>query len=397
MRRTMYILPVAPICTALWLAGFGAQVAQESASGTRQATVLVERTEDLQRALDAARPGDEIVIAPGDYRGVHVANVSGSAERPIVVRGQRADAPPTFVGGLHLSDVSHLRLERFAVRGTATNGINIDDGGTFDSPSHHIALVHVTVVDTGGAGNVDGIKLSGVQDFTIEGCTVERWGRGGSAIDMVGCQRGRIERCTIRDRADGAAANGIQAKGGSRDITIRRCRFEDAGQRAVNIGGSTALAYFRPKPEGFEAQHVLVERCTFVGSLAPIAFVGADGAEVRFNTFYRPGKWFLRILQETRGPEFVPCRNGVFANNLVAYRRREIATPVNVGPGTSPESFRFERNYWWAMDDPAAGLPALPTSERDGVRGADPLFADPAANDLRVRPESPARGYGADA
>ena len=45
-----------------------------------------------------------------------------------------------------------------------------------------------------------------------------------------------------------------------RDVLIERCRFDKAGQRAVNIGGSTGLAYFRaglyyargPKPKDSE-------------------------------------------------------------------------------------------------------------------------------------------------
>ena len=78
------------------------------------------------------------------------------------------------------------------------------------------------------------------------------------------------------------------------------------------------------------------EGSTFVGSEAPIAFVGVDGANVRWNTFYRPRKWVARILQETREPGFVPSRRGVFADNLVAYRSDEVTTAVNVGPETEP-------------------------------------------------------------
>ena len=111
----------------------------------------------------------------------------------------------------------------------------------------------MVVRDIGPTGNRDGIKLSGVDDFRVEGCTVERWGSGGSGIDMVGCHRGEIVGCTFR-HGDTTGDSGVQAKGGSRDVVIRRCRFEHAGQRAVNLGGSTGLAFFRPKPEGYEAR-----------------------------------------------------------------------------------------------------------------------------------------------
>lgn len=349
------------------------------------------------RSIAAARPGDFIVLAAGDYGSVHAAGLRGEAGRPIVLRGEDPESLPRFTGGVHLSDVAHLTIERIAIVEAPSNGLNIDDGGSFETPSHHVVLREIVVRDCGGRGNLDGIKLSGVEEFLIERCTLERWGRGGSAVDMVGCRRGRLEQCLFRDRAEDPAASGVQAKGGSREIQILRCRFEHAGQRAVNIGGSTGLAYFRPRPEGFEARDISVLGCTFVGSMAPIAFVGVDGATVRWNTFHRPQRWLLRILQETREPGFVPCRDGVFSDNLVVYRLGEIAGMVNVGPDTQPERFRFERNYWFAEDAPERSIPSLPTMERDARGGSDPLLVDAQAGDLRPSAGSPASAHGASA
>lgn len=359
--------------------------------------VAVSTDEELRRALAEAVPGTRILVAPGEYRGFSAAAVAGKEGRPIVLTAATPEDPPRFCGGIHFSDVGHFEIRGITIRGAPANGLNIDDGGSFDTPSHHLLLAGVTVLDCGGRGNDDGIKLSGVVDFRLEGCTVERWGRGGSAVDMVGCHRGTIEGCTFRDREVGSAATGVQAKGGSRDVTIRLCRFEHAGERAVNLGGSTGLAYFRPKPEGFEAKDLTVEGCTFVGSMAPVAFVGVDGATVRWNTFYRPRKWFLRILQETREPAFLPCRRGIFADNLVAYRASEIATPVNVGPGVAAETFSFARNYWFCLDDPSRGAVALPVRETSPGGGRDPQFRDPEKGDLRVAAASPAKSHGAHA
>src|SRR5262249_7493119 len=197
------------------------------------------------------------------------------------------------------SDLAQVELHDLAVANVRGNGINIDDGGSYDTPAHHVVLRGLVVRDVGPTGNRDGIKLSGLDDFRVEGCTVERWGDRGSGIDMVGCHRGEVTGCTFR-HGDREGDHGVQAKGGSGDITIRRCRVEHAGQRAVNLGGSTGLAYFRPRAQGYEARDIRVEDCTFIGSMAPVAFVGVDGATVRHNTIYRPGRWAFRILQETR-------------------------------------------------------------------------------------------------
>lgn len=348
----------------------------------------------LRQALAAARAGTTILMAPGAYDGFAVANVRGDAKAPIVVRAQRADDPPRFTGEIHLSDFAHVEFDGLLLTGSPGNGLNLDDGGSYETPSHHVVLRHVAVRDIGGRGNHDGIKLSGVDDFLLVACSVERWGRGGSAVDMVGCHRGTLDGCTFRDAATGAAANGVQMKGGTRDVVVRRCRFEHAGQRAVQLGGSTGREYFRPAAAGFEAKDLVVEGCTFVGSLAPVAFVGCDGALVRHNTIWLPEKWVLRILQETRDADFVPCRGGAFTDNLIVYEGLDAI--ANVGPDTAPTTFAFARNWWFRRDAPARSQPTLPSRERDGRGGADPRFHDAAAGDLRLRTDSPAKAHGAE-
>ncbi len=361
------------------------------------ADTRVTNSAELRAALAAAKPGARILLAAGEYDSFLASNVQGDAQQSILIAAEVREHPPIFKGGVQLCDAAYLELRDLVIEGAPQNGLNLDDGGSFKTPAHHLRLTRIVVRDCGRGGNEDGIKLSGLDDFRLEQCTVEHWGRGGSAVDMVGCHRGELEGCTFRDRETEAASSGVQMKGGTSEVALRGCRFENAGQRAVNAGGSTALQFFRPKPEGFEARALTIEGCTFLGSEAPIAFVGVDGASVRWNTFYRPRKWFARILQETREPGFVACRGGTFSDNLVVYRASEISTPVNVGPGTAPESFEFARNYWYCIDAPARSLPQLPTPEKDAAGGGDPLFLDAEHGDLRLAPGSPARAQGATA
>ena len=354
---------------------------------------------ELDEAIARARPGTRVELAPGEYGGGHFfGNLRGEPGNPIVIAAADPNDPPTFTtdGGecLHLSDPVYVELHHLRLSGASGNGLNIDDGGSFDTPAHHVLLRGLTVTDIGPSGNRDGIKLSGLTDFRVEDCEVERWGDGGSAIDMVGCHRGEITGCLFRF-GDAEGGSSIQAKGGSRDLHVHHNRFEHGGSRAVNIGGSTGLSFFRPQPEGFEARDILVENNVFIGSMAPIAFVGVDGSTVRFNTFYRPASWVLRILQETRGEDFVPSRNGVFTDNIVVFRTDELARVVNIGPDTAWETFRFERNFWYALDDPERSAPDLPTPEIDGVMGMDPLFVDVDSGDFHLLPDSPAATLGA--
>jgi hypothetical protein len=129
-----------------------------------------------------------------------------------------------------------------------------------------------------------------------------------------------------------------------------------------------------------------------------VAFVGVDGAVVRYNTFYRPGRYAIRILQEKTDAGFVPSRHGVFERNVVVFRSDEWVTGgVNVGPNTAPQTFKFAGNLWYCEDRPGRSEPKLPTAETDGVVGKDPGFVDPAKGNFGVGADSPARDRGAHA
>ncbi|HZP83714.1 MAG TPA: right-handed parallel beta-helix repeat-containing protein [Chthonomonadaceae bacterium] len=391
------------------LFGIGLVMSLGALSGQAQAgqaaPVTVRSAQEFRQAVAQARPGARILLAPGTYPGgFYFDNVRGTQAQPIVIAAADPQNPPVFKGGnngLHFTASSYLELRNLSVQGMSDNGINIDDGGVYDRPARHIRVVGLRISDIGPQGNHDGLKLSGIDDFRVEGCTIERWGTGGgSAIDMVGCHDGVITGCRFR-HSDETGSTGVQAKGGCRHIAVRRNRFESAGGRAVNIGGSTGLEFFRPPLKTLagqplsEAKDILVEDNIFIGGGTPVAFVGVDGATVRFNTIYRPKRWALRILQETVAPGFVPSRNGVFTDNIIAFRADEWAEAVNIGPNTAPQTFRFARNVWYCLDAPARSRPNLPTPEANGVYGKDPLFRNAERGDFRLRPGSPASNAGA--
>jgi hypothetical protein len=349
------------------------------------ADVAVRNAAELRVAITGARPGTRILLAEGSYGGGwHFSNLRGEAGRPIVIASADPKKPAVFRDaktGLHLSNPAYVELEDLSFTVLYANGLNIDDGGGRDGVgAHHVVLRGLRVNDIGGGGNEDGIKLSGLSDFEITGCSIERWGTGGgSGIDMVGCHRGVVQESLLRHNSP-PNATGIQCKGGTSEIAIRRNRFEYAGGRAVNIGGSTGLQFFRPPlpadgPHA-EARDIRVEGNTFVGAMAPVAFAGADGGVVRFNTIERPGRWALRIVQENRAAGFVPCRNGEFTDNLIIFEAaRWSEGGVNIGAGTAPETFKFARNWWYCADRPQRSEPKLPSKEVDGVYGREPAAA----------------------
>lgn len=363
--------------------------------------VVVKDRTGLVRALQEAKPGDVVKVAPGKYAGgLMVTGLQGTKEKPVVVTAADREQPPVIEGGasgMQLSGCQWVELSHLHFTGAEANGLNIDDGGAGKPASQGIVLRHLTVQNNAPKGNRDGIKLSGLTAFTVADCTVERWGAGGSAVDMVGCREGAVEDCVFRH--DGAAApeaNGVQVKGGSESVTVRRCRFLGAGGRGVNLGGSTGEPYFRPLGAKFEARNLTVEDCLFVDVQAPVAFVGVDGAVVRHNTLIRPGRWALRILQENRGDGMARCRKGVFRRNVVVFQSGSLREAVNIGPDTEPQSFQFEENAWHCEDRPAdtRRLVRLPVAEKGGRYDMAPQFLNAEAENFFLKPGSPGSDAG---
>lgn len=351
----------------------------------------------LDAALGEATAGTAIRIRPGTYEGgAFAGELEGTADAPIWIGGVPGEERPVISGGnnaFQLSGVSFVIVHDLEVTGQSSNGINVDDGETASGRTHDLLFRDLLIRDIGSGGNQDCLKLSGVDRFQVlesefVGCS------GGSAIDHVGCHEGLIARNVFRD----LGGNGVQSKGGSDDIEITRNRFIAAGERAVNMGGSTGFEFFRPalstSEPNFEARDVRVTANLFVGGVSPIAFVGCVDCLAANNTIVDPETWVLRILQETTSTaeyEFLPSSNGRFVNNLVYYSLSLLRTHVNVGGETAPETFAFSNNLWYAHDGPADSQPgSLPVEESAGVYGEDPAFA--GAEDWHVGPSSPARG-----
>ena len=367
--------------------------------------VTVSTRGELIAAVNAAEAGDTILVAPGEYRGrLFFRGVRGEAGAPITIAAADPNDRPTFTGTgsgsiVQFSRVSHLTLRNLTFAGRASNGLNIDDGGAENPPSTDILLEGLRVRDI-GTGNRDGIKLSGVDRIEIRDVTIERWGTGGSAIDMVGVHGAVIENSRFRhntssDRGS-VYGNGVQAKGGSSEILIRGNRFEHAGARAVQIGGRTGDNFFRTPDGGeptTEATDVTVERNVIVGSQAAVAFASSVGGTVRHNTIYQPGRWVFRILRENRTEGFTPTSGGRIERNVIVTDSR-LSREVNVGGGTDPDSFAFDENWFFHAPDPDRD-PRLVGTETGNVTGLDPQFRDPAAGDFRLEPDSPAAAYGA--
>jgi hypothetical protein len=338
---------------------------------------------NLEAAAAVANSGDTIQIHQGTYPGgIYIENLQGTPNAWITIEAAPGDVV-IFDGGTsawQFTDAAYLNIKGIIFQHQTGNGVNFDDGGTYDTPTHHIRFIDCVFQDMDATGNNDLLKLSGLDSFEIKQCTFLNGAEGGSGIDMVGCHYGTVVECEFRDQG----SNSIQMKGGTRYISIERNYFKNGGQRSLNMGGSTGLQFFRPIDATYEASDLRAHANVFIGSVAPVAFVGCINSEVVNNTIYLPDKWVLRILQETVDTtRFAPCGNNAFVNNIV-YIDNRVTVECNIGPNTDPQSFGFFNNLWYHSEDNSWTGPDLPVPDVDGIFGEDPLFIDAEQEDFSL-------------
>ncbi len=352
-------------------------------------------------------------VHSGRYSGgITLADIRGTADAPIWIAGFRGESRPLITGGgdgVHFVKPEYVVVEDLEIGAVAGHGINIDDGDDVANrdAARSIVLRDLAIHDTGlhPAGVADCLKLSGVSELAVLHSAFEHCGNGpgSGAVGVGGIGVHKVIVAFNRYTANGYGA--VQMKGGSDDVEIVGNLVRDPGWRGLNMGGRTDPAAFRPplttSGANYEAARIRAQANVFVGGEAAVAFTGCVDCEFSHNTVIDPTKWAIRILQETvsAGPfAFAPASRGRIVDNIFYFRREELNTgeDINIGAGTSPESFSLARNLWYAHDAPRQSAPRIGRvgSNTDAIVGVDPTFVDLDHQDFHLRPRSAALAVG---
>ncbi|MCC7465753.1 MAG: right-handed parallel beta-helix repeat-containing protein [Saprospiraceae bacterium] len=174
---------------------------------------------NLTVAANVAQPGDTLLLHEGVYAGgLTIINLKGTQDQWITIKNAPG-ATVIFEGGgnaIQFIEPAYLHIFGLIFQHQTANGVNTDDGGTYDTPAHHVIFEDCIFRDMSASGNNDLLKLSGLDSFVVRNCLFQNGAGGGSGIDMVGCHYGKISGCHFQDMG----ANAIQCKGGSEHLRI---------------------------------------------------------------------------------------------------------------------------------------------------------------------------------
>jgi hypothetical protein len=129
---------------------------------------------NLEAAENFITPGDTLLLQAQTFADgtQFLENVNGTAAAPIIIVAE-TEHQSVFQGGteaIHLINCSHIEINGLVVEQQTGNGINIDDGGDYATPSKHITVRNCIFRDMGSNGNNDFLKMSGVHNH------IHRWG-----------------------------------------------------------------------------------------------------------------------------------------------------------------------------------------------------------------------------
>ena len=199
-------------------------------------TVEVASAEELQSALDAAKPGDVISLAAGTYEGEFIASADGAADAPITVCGT---AESILDGGgikkgyvFHLDQVAHWVLQGFAVQ-NGQKGVMAD--GTTNSVIRGLTVsgigdeaIHLRAASTdnqviGNTISDTGLRKPKFGEGIYIGTAESNW------CDISDCEPDPSDRNLIEGNTISATTSeAVDIKEGTSDGILRGNTFDGA-------------------------------------------------------------------------------------------------------------------------------------------------------------------------
>lgn len=264
--------------------------------------------------IEAAQAGDEVLLAPGTYRFRLALTNSGTAARPIVIRGEDATRPPVF-------DYSGADLISFP----GSNAGFHPDRGAWDVIGSFLELRSITIrgADTAGPTSAAAIRFSSgerhhVIDLRVEACEGGLENVAGSLL----IENSRLHRNVVH----------LNVFGGG-PVTARGNLMTDARDWNFYLAGSDALfeANWMSGSGGFAG---LMGECSFnCGGTAaqPIArSIVFRGNVLVQNPMQAPNDTFFVGVLGTGGPS--ADGTGLTRPNVVTFSHNtfvgRLATPT---------------------------------------------------------------------
>ena len=368
----------------------------------------------------AARAGDEVIVAAGTYSTNQATNLryvpiynpvnSGSAGSPIVFRANgtvnltaTAGTQP-IIGTL---EKSYIVWDGFTIN-EATVPTRADTGPMVVWRSDNITVQNMRIigVDRNWGDNHVGLRLEYSHDLTIRNNRISGFndeGENSACVQTYDSYRLVLEHNECFDSHAGFFIKGVHGTTPQHDVVMRYNYMHDVGEAFIFGGIGATSTGNTSGAMSYVYQNLVVDATT-----AAVSFIGYDGytpskVTVVNNTFHRSGTTGA-FARESGGILLRRGYNGYnqiyFRNNLITDSTCAVASP---GGFPAPSATTFSHNIYYANDTVAAvqynsyslaGWQSNYSKDTVGTTQLDPQYM--GATNFKLAAGSPARTRGLD-
>lgn len=367
---------------------------------------IVRPGEDWSNLGPKLRPGDRVLLAPGAHIPAAFERVSGSADKPIVIRpvedGVLAEIEPKREA-LKLTDCAHIRIERLSIKNARRAGIIIE--ANRQGASRDISISDVLVSGVGGLAEQSGIVIRGASEVGVRRSRLENC--VGAALRIEHAEKITVEECQFFAQAGKPTQSGVAIEGVSSDIAVRRAFLRGPIETGVSIGfenpvfqtdaaeparGTSASR----KNDGAPplVRRVDIIECRFKDVIRPLRFGSAEAAVVRQCTFLEPRE---EVYLLTVPPASFAAVEARFLDNLTVWAPGSLRRLCHAEPNAKPAGLKLGANLWWSKELPAA-LPSLGNADNPflgTIETPQTLDRDPQMDDKGYPTAAEAMTFGA--
>jgi hypothetical protein len=350
----------------------------------------------IQAAVNAAQPGNTVIVFPGSYVGFTVSR-SGTSQAPIRIVANGAAVidrgGSSENDGVRLQDVSYVTLEGFTIQSSASSSPRVNRcvsarGATAGAPMRANIVRGIQCIQP----QAEGFYLSQFADGLIEANTISSPGRNGQTrghglyLANAGSDDTTIRGNTITGvtnaESEGMHINGDQSVGG--DGLISNLVIE--GNRIASAGGNNAI-----NMDGVQNSLVQNNLITASGhhALRAYAIDGAAGPrnlKIVNNTFVTDSGWAIKFSEDVGG--HVIFNNILIGSSGSLAVGSTVTSNANVLGGVlsdDSENTTISLSVWRSRN----GQDANSTTSTKSA-----TFVSAAGGDYRLSTTSPARNTG---